>query len=94
MQETVLISMPIKELQKLIIESIDLCFKHPEAVQKQKENLLTEQEAADFLNIPYLKLQSLINRCEVPIRAKGKRCYFSKSDLTLWKEFKEGGLNG
>ena len=55
-------------------------------VSIQKEKLLTEQEAANLLQIPESILQALIFSCEIPLRAKGRRCYFSKSDLEAWKQ--------
>jgi hypothetical protein len=84
MQETVLISMPVEELQSIITNCVKDCLKYP-PVQERKETLLTEQQAASFLNIPDATLQALINKCEIPIRIKGKRCYFSIKDLEAWQ---------
>lgn len=56
-------------------------------VSAQKEKLLTEQEAAVLLQIPEEILQALIFNCEIPLRAKGRRCYFSKTDLEVWKQY-------
>jgi len=84
MQETVFISLPIEELQGIIFDCVKNALRYP-PIQEKKERLLTEQQAAIFLNIPDATLQALINKCEIPIRTKGKRCYFSQTDLEGWQ---------
>lgn len=97
--------MPVNELENLISSCVKSALRYP-PVQQSKERLLTEQQAADFLEIPEPTLQALIQKCEIPIRTKGKRCYFSQQDLLAWKSaselygndltlnHKSGGSNG
>lgn len=84
MQDIVLIPIPLVELEDMISKAVKEALRYP-PVQESKEPLLTEHQAAIFLNIPYLTLHELIKKCEIPIRTKGRRCYFSKEDLELWQ---------
>lgn len=84
MQDIVLIPIPITELEDMIAKCVKEALRYP-PVQESKEPLLTEHQAAQFLDIPLVTLHTLIKKCEIPIRTKGRRCYFSKEDLELWQ---------
>lgn len=45
------------------------------------ERLLTIQEAAEFLKLAVPTIYSKVSRNELPVMKRGKRLYFSKSDL-------------
>ena len=84
MQKTIFISVPIDEFQSMLADCVLSCLKYP-PIQATKEAFLTEQQAAIYLDIPDATLQALIKKCEIPIRVKAKRCYFSQQDLERWK---------
>lgn len=46
--------------------------------------LLTIQQASKFLNLSVPTLYSKVSRKEIPVNKKGKRLYFSKSELVKW----------
>lgn len=84
MQDIVLIPIPIAELEDIIARCVKDALRYP-PIQESKEPLLSEQQAAIFLDIPHITLHELIKKCEIPIRTKGRRCYFAKEDLEYWK---------
>lgn len=49
---------------------------------------LTIQQAGDFIKLTVPTIYSLVSRNNIPFSKKGKRLYFSKSDLSNW--IKEG----
>lgn len=53
-------------------------------VQKDEVQLLTIKEAAQFLNLTVPTLYGYSQRNEIPVCRKGKRLYFSKSELIDW----------
>lgn len=85
MQETIFISLPVNELQSIITKCVKDCLKYP-PIQERKEKLLTEVQTAALLRIPISTLKALINNGDIPIRIRAKQCYFSKSDLDLWRQ--------
>lgn len=56
-----------------------LCKEKPEL--KQPESLLTIEQAAEFLTLSKATLYSKVSRNELPYMKRGKRLYFSKSEL-------------
>jgi len=86
MNETVLISIPVKELQTLIIDCVNVCLENS---NQQKdistgEELLTIKQAAEFLTLSVPTIYGLVQRAEIPVNKRGKRLYFSKQELTDW----------
>ena len=49
--------------------------------QSDQEQLLTVQEAAEFLSLSVPTIYSLISKGELPVMKRSKRCYFSKIEL-------------
>lgn len=47
----------------------------------QPEKLLTIQEAADFLNLSVPTMYSKVSKGELPVMKRGKRLYFSRTEL-------------
>jgi excisionase family DNA binding protein len=89
MDKTILISLPISELQTLIVDCMHSCLQHQ---QKSKspdkiEKLLTVQEAAEFLNLSVPTIYLKVSKGEIPFMKRSKRLYFSntskKVDLKL-----------
>ena len=65
------------------IENLILDLKHqPKQVSTDKtEQLLTIQQASEFLNLSVPTLYMYVHRTEIPYMKKSKRLYFSKKEL-------------
>ena len=68
------------------IENLILDLKHqPKQVStEQTEQLLTIQQASEFLNLSVPTLYGYVHRSEIPVMKKSKRLYFSKKELFAW----------
>ena len=86
MNETVLISMPVKELQTLIIDCVNVCLENNNQTKDNvdSDNLLTIKQAAEFITLSVPTIYGLVQRSEIPVSKRGKRLYFSKQELTDW----------
>lgn len=56
--------------------------------QQNEEELLTVQDAANFLSLSVPTIYGLISKGELPVMKRSKRCYFSKIELINY--LKEG----
>ena len=65
----------VSELKQLIIA------KNEKQSTKQPEQFLTIQEAAIFLKLTVPTMYSKVSKGELPVMKKGKRLYFSKTEL-------------
>lgn len=66
------------------IESLILDLKHnsKEEIQENDEDtFLTVKQASDFLKISVATTYSKVSRRELPVMKRGKRLYFSKTEL-------------
>ena len=85
MNKTVLFSLPIEDLQTVIIDCVNSCLRNNKQESKaptdQPEQLLTIQEAAKFLSLTVTTIYSKVNRKELPFMKRGKRLYFSSTEL-------------
>lgn len=93
MNKTVFISLPIEDLQTVIIDCVNSCLKNNTQESKptteQPEQLLTVQEAANLLHLTVPTIYSKHSKGELPgVCKRGKRLYFSKQSLIEW--IKEG----
>ncbi len=70
------------ELKRLLIE------KQEQQPTKQPEQLLTVQEAAQFLNLTVPTIYSKVSKGELPVMKRSKRLYFSSTELMEY--IKEG----
>src|SRR5690606_42109232 len=73
------------------IENLLLDLKHnPQTVEptEQPEQLLTIQEAAQFLNLTVPTIYSKVSKGELPVMKRSKRLYFSSTELMEY--IKEG----
>ena len=69
------------------IETLLLDLKHTPKEQGERsepEQLLTVQQAAEFLNLSVPTLYGYSQRAEIPVCKRGKRLYFSKQSLFEW----------
>ncbi len=65
------------------IESLLLDIKHPPFQEtKNSEKLLTVKEAAEFLNLTVPTIYTKTSKGELPFMKRGKRLYFSSTELT------------
>jgi len=85
MNKTVFISLPIDELQTVIIDCVNACLKHNKQrntePQNEQETLLTIQQAAEFLNLSVPTIYSKVSKSELPFMKRSKRLYFSRAEL-------------
>ena len=72
------------------IENLILDLKQPKQVEttEHPEQLLTVQEAARFLNLTVPTIYSKVSKGELPVMKRGKRLYFSSTELMEY--LKEG----
>jgi len=92
MNKTVLISLSIEDLQTVIIDCVNSCLRNNKQESKaptdQPEQLLTIQEAAEFLSLTVPTMYSKVSKGELPVMKRGKRLYFSRTELMEY--IKEG----
>ena len=72
----------VSELKRLLIE------KQEQTPTDQPEQLLTVQEAAEFLRLTVPTIYSKVSKGELPVMKRGKRLYFSRTELL---EYLKGG---
>ena len=65
----------VSELKRLLIE------KQEQPPTEQPEQLLTVQEAAEFLSLTVPTLYSKCSKNELPYMKRSKRLYFSRTEL-------------
>jgi excisionase family DNA binding protein len=65
------------------IENLLLDLKHSNHgyLSTEVEELLTVQQAADFLSLSVQTIYGAIHRKQLPFMKRAKRCYFLKKDL-------------
>jgi excisionase family DNA binding protein len=67
------------------LENIErLLLEQSNESQSEPDQLLTIQQAGEFLYLAVPTLYRLVQRAEVPVCKRGKRLYFSKQELTEW----------
>ncbi|PKG44055.1 helix-turn-helix domain-containing protein [Psychroflexus sp. MES1-P1E] len=85
MDKTVFISLPIEDLQTVIIDCVNSCLKNNKQESKsptnKTEKLLTIKEASEFLKLSVPTLYSKVSRNELPYMKRAKRLYFSSIEL-------------
>jgi len=65
----------VSELKRLLLE------KRESQPNEQPETFLNIQEAAKFLNLTVPTIYSKVSKRELPFMKRGKRLYFSSSEL-------------
>lgn len=50
----------------------------------ESDKFLTVSEAADFLNLSVATIYKMSSGRELPVMKRGKRCYFSRLELTAY----------
>jgi len=72
----------VGELKCLLIE------KQEQPATHQPERFLSIQDAAEFLNLTVPTMYSKVSKGELPVMKRGKRLYFSNTELLAY--LKEG----
>src|SRR5690554_3617108 len=78
----IMLTKEVSELKRLLIE------KQEQKPTDQPEQLLTIQEAAEFLSLTVPTMYSKVSKGELPVMKRGKRLYFSRTELLEY--LKEG----
>lgn len=73
-QAVTMLTKEVSELKRLFIE-------RQETPTAQPEQLLTIQEAAEFLSLAVPTMYSKVSKGELPVMKRSKRLYFSRTEL-------------
>lgn len=88
MNKTVFISLPIEDLQTVIIDCVNSCLKNNTQEQPtpdQPEQLLTIDEVATLLHLTKPTVYSKVSKNELPgVCKQGKRLYFDRQTIIDW----------
>ena len=71
----------IKSISDKVTANVLKAIKAEKLQNEQSYELLTVQQAADFLSLSVPTIYTLIHKGELPAMKRSKRCYFSKIDL-------------
>ena len=71
------LSSEVSELKRLFLEKSD-------GSNVFSEELLTIQQASEYLNLSVPTLYGYVQRAAIPVCKRGKRLYFSKQELFDW----------
>jgi excisionase family DNA binding protein len=77
----------LPEVIRVLFEKVERIEELLQDLQPQDANeneLLTIQEAAEFLKVTTAALYTKVSRQEIPVSKPGKRLYFNKTDLKKW----------
>ena len=81
----IIVQLNSEQLSNLIQSSVRKALKEtpPQTVEptEQPEQLLTIQEAAEFLSLTVPTMYSKVSKGELPVMKQGKRLYFSRAEL-------------
>ena len=86
----VIIQLDSEQLSCLIQNAVRKVITEASPIGSNPENdeILTIQQAAEFLKLSVATIYGLVSRSAIPVNKKSKRLYFSKKELTAW--VKEG----
>ena len=79
----IMLTKEISELKKMLTQR-----QEEEKTQEPTEKLLSVQETAKFLNLSIPTIYSKVSKRELPFMKRGKRLYFSSTELLEY--LKEG----
>ena len=90
--EQVFFNVPLARLEpilkKWVIEALAEAKINQTDLPELPEQLLTIQEAANFLNLTIATMYTKVSRNEIPVMKRSKRLYFSRTELL---EYIKGG---
>jgi excisionase family DNA binding protein len=71
----------ISSISERVTANILKAVRNEQPTTEQPEQLLTIQEAAEFLSLSVPTLYSKVSKGELPVMKQGKRLYFSRTEL-------------
>ncbi|MCX2452242.1 helix-turn-helix domain-containing protein [Pedobacter sp. PLR] len=77
----------LPEVIRILFEKVEHIEELLQDLQPKDPNdneLLTIEEASEFLKVTVPALYTKVSRQEIPVSKPGKRLYFNKSDLKKW----------
>ena len=84
----IIVQLDSEQLSNLIQSSVRKVLKEtpPQTVEptEQPEQLLTIQEAAEFLSLTVPTMYSKVSKGELPVMKRSKRLYFSRTELMTY----------
>ncbi len=82
MEKIVLISLPVKDLQSLIIDCVNSCIRHqPKNSDKPAEQIMTRDEVCDLLQITKSTLWKRTKSGKLQAYGHGRRVYYKRSEV-------------
>ena len=72
----------ISDVADEVVKKMELLDVNPQRPIDQTNQLLTIQDAAEFLSLTVPTIYSKVSRGELPVMKRTKRLYFSREDLT------------
>jgi excisionase family DNA binding protein len=84
MESTVLISLPIEDLQVLIIDCVNSCLKHvPEksSVFVEDQRFHGDKALAAYLSCSVQTINQLKKKGQITFHRLGRRCYYLRSEI-------------
>lgn len=71
----------ISSISERVTANILKAFRNEQTPTDQPEQLLTIQEAAEFLSLTVPTMYSKVSKGELPVMKRSKRLYFSRTEL-------------
>ena len=71
----------ISSISERVTANILKAVRNEQPTTDQPEQLLTIQEAAEFLSLTVPTMYSKVSKGELPVMKRGKRLYFSRAEL-------------
>jgi len=86
MENVVFTQLSVSEIRQLFREELQACFAGINSLNSKtpEDELLTINETAKFLSLSVPTIYSLVSKSQLPVNKKGKRLYFSKTELMAW----------
>jgi excisionase family DNA binding protein len=88
MSETsgVILPVSLNHLREMITEAVSAGNgqRNLQKVENEKKEILTIQEAAEFLNLEVSSIYTLTHKRTIPFIKKGKKLHFLQSELKKW----------
>jgi excisionase family DNA binding protein len=87
MKEVVFISMPVGDLQTLIIDCVQACLKHSPSVLSPKETgkaVLDIDEFCEYTGLAKQTVYKMTGKGLIPHAKRGKRLYFDQEQVNAW----------
>lgn len=86
MENLVFTQLSIPEIRQIFRQELQTFFQSQSLAQPpiEQEQLLTIQQAAEFLSLSVPTIYGLVSKSQLPVNKKGNRLYFTKQELTEW----------